>query len=99
MNLLQRHLRKMDACQDAIDWAEAYPGRDGAKRAWNECQNGEWMLWYASKVYKAYTNSMRLAACEIARTVLIYVPGGEERPLKAIETAERYARAILLSST
>ena len=96
MNLLQRHLRRLDACQDAIDWAEAYPGRDGAKRAWDECQNGEWMLWYAGSVYKTYTNSMRLAACDISETSFVNITDDKMRSVcqNTIDVSRRFVKGL-----
>ena len=86
---IRKHLDELGACQEAVDWAAKYRSR---QKAWDECENAEWMLWYCARVFKTFTPEMRLAACGCARTALKYVPEGEDRPLKAIETAERFAR-------
>ncbi|KKN72306.1 hypothetical protein LCGC14_0412570 [marine sediment metagenome] len=86
---IRKHLDELGACSEAVDWATKYRSR---QKAWDECENAEWMLWYCTRVFKTFTPEMRLAACGCARTALKYVPEGEDRPLRAIETAERFAR-------
>jgi hypothetical protein len=82
-------LRRLDACGAACEWARPY-GTD-YRRAWEECPNGEWMLW-ALAALNADPKLLRLCACDAARLALPHVPAGEERPLRAIETAERFTR-------
>ena len=59
-------------------------------------KGGDWMLWLVEKLSGKPESEKRkklvLAACECARLSLKYVPNGEERPLKAIETAEKWAK-------
>lgn len=54
------------------------------------------MLWLAGRVSgdreSAERKRLVLCACACARTVLRYVQDGELRPLRAIETTERWAR-------
>jgi hypothetical protein len=83
-----RRLESLNACTDAMTWARTQPD---AKTAWTTCQDGRWMLWISSRL------GLRLrlvasAACKCARLPLRYVPPGEDRPLKAIETTERWTR-------
>ena len=88
---LQKQLESMGACSDAREWVD---GRDLAT-AWAECERGDWMLWYAGRLTGEPGSDARkplvLAACECARLALKFVPAGEERPRKAIETAEAWA--------
>lgn len=86
-------LEKLDPCPEAIEWARTQPD---PQTLWNNCERGDWMLWLVGKLGGgARTKSRKtlvLAACECARLSLPYVKKGEERPLKAIETAEAWIR-------
>jgi hypothetical protein len=84
-------LHEMNACLEAVAWAKT---QSGPVSAWRSCQRGDWMLWLAGKLYRSTEDRKRLvlAACECARLSLPYVPQGEMRPLRAIETAEKWAR-------
>jgi len=85
-------LGKMDACKDAVEWASQY---STLQKAWDKCERGGWMLWLAGIMSgKPGSNKRKklvLCACECARLSLKYVKKGEGRPLKAIETAEKWA--------
>ena len=59
--------------------------------AWEPCEDARWMLHAAASV-GVDRCLVVLAACACARTSLRYVPEGEARPLRAIETAEAWAR-------
>ena len=86
-------LQKMNACSEAVEFAVAYPS---LQKAWNACDRGDWMLWYAGKKAGAPESEKRkklvLAACDCARLALKFVKKGEEGPRKAIETAEAWTR-------
>jgi hypothetical protein len=88
-------LVELNACEEAVEWARKY---DTPEKAWTVCKRGDWMLWIAGRLASKSTKNSRarhivvLAACACARLSLQYVPAGEERPLRAIETAERWAR-------
>jgi len=85
--LIQR-LESLGACQPAIDWLRT---QSTPRQAWESCERADWLLWIAER-HGAPESAVRLAACACARTALQYVPAGEDRPLRAIETAERFAR-------
>jgi hypothetical protein len=74
-------LEKLGTCKEALDWAKAGKFKT-LKQAWEKCGRGDWMLWLWSKhpnqVTPAIHRKMVLCACEIARTVLKYVPKGED---------------------
>ena len=80
-------------CAEALTWLKTQPD---AQTAWNESERGDWMLYHAGKLAGEPGSDARrplvLAACECARLVLPRVKAGENRPLLAIETAERWAR-------
>lgn len=82
----KQQLKKLAACNDAIEWA----GDRDARAAWNECERADWMLWLAQRVLDL--KLVMRAACACARTALQFVPAGEDRPRVAIETAEVWTR-------
>jgi hypothetical protein len=83
---LARYLKRVGACPEAVEWSK---GKTLAE-AWTQCERADWMLWLAAK--RMPRKRVVLAACACARTALKRIPVGEERPAKAIETAERWAR-------
>ena len=88
-----KELKKRRPCREALAWAKAY---DSLEEAWQSCERGDWMLWYAGMLSGEPKSDARrklvLVACQCARLMLKYVKAGENRPLKAIETAEAWAR-------
>jgi len=87
---IAERLRKMGACGEAVDWADTLKHRS-MQRAWDECPRADWLIWFAAKK-GVKREKLVLAACACARTALKFVPKGELRPLKAIETAEAWCR-------
>ncbi len=83
-------LLALDACGDARQWADDLRGIP-ARKAWEACKRGDWLLWLAAKL-NVDRKLVVLAACDCARTALQFVPAGEERPRIAIETAEAWTR-------
>jgi hypothetical protein len=67
----------------AIEHADAFPA------AWAHSHDPQMMLKIAA--YVVPREDLVLAACAVARTVLQFVPLGEDRPRLAIETAEEWA--------
>ena len=86
-------LKRMSACEGALEWCESY---NSLPDAWTACERGDWMLWLLGKLAGEANSDSRkklvLTACQCARLALLYVKRGEKRPLKAIETAEKWAR-------
>ena len=78
-------LGEQNACIAAMEWL----GERDERQAWEECERGDWLLWWAGK-RKVDRRLLVLAACRCARLALPYVSSGELRPLKAIETAEAW---------
>ena len=83
----------MEACDEAVDWCEQF---DSLDEAWQACERGDWMLWLLGMLSGPPGSGSRkklvLVVCQCARLALPYVKKGEMRPLKAIETAEAWAR-------
>ncbi len=82
-------LCRIHACTEAVRWV----GDKTLREAWEQCERADWMLWYCAKVLPL--QRAMLAGCACARTALKCVPAGEERPLRAIEAAERWASGDL----
>jgi len=86
-------LKKLNVCEKAVEWLENQPDW---QIAWNNCERGDWMLWLLAKLSGSPETKNRmkltLVACECARFALPFVEKGEKRPLKAIETAEKWTR-------
>ena len=78
-------LDSMNACSEAVKWV----GKRGIKTAWRDCPRGGWMLWLAGKL-DIDRKLLVLAACDCAETALKYVPEGEDRPAKAIQTSRNW---------
>jgi len=92
MNHWTDKLRKLNACQEAVEWSQQF---ETFEEAWAQCERGDRMLWLMGRLSSDPGSDRRqlvLAACQCARLALPYVQKGEERPLKAIETAEKWAR-------
>jgi hypothetical protein len=86
-------LEELGACQEAREDALKY---ESSQKLWDACERGDWMLWLAGKLAGKPESEKRkklvLTCCQCARLSLKYVKKGETRPLKAIETAEAWAR-------
>ena len=84
---LKTWLKSKTACSESLTWL----GDRDLETAWAECLRGDWLLWLAAK---AGIDRKRLVmtACATAREALQFVPAGEDRPRKAIETAEAWCR-------
>jgi len=80
-----KHLEEMGACREALGWC----GKRGLKRAWHDAARGDWMLWLAGRLH-VDRKLLVLAACDCAETVLQYVPEGEGRPTRAIQTSRNW---------
>jgi len=87
------YLKKLNACYDAVEWADGFKTM---QEVWDNCERGDWMLWLLGRQSgKPGTKSRKklvLAACKCARLSLKYIPKNEKRPLKAIQTAEKWAK-------
>ena len=82
---LSEKLDQMNACQEAVDWI----GRRGLMTSWRDCKRADWMLWAAVKL-NIDKKLIVLAACDCAETALQYVPDGEDRPARAVQTSRNW---------
>lgn len=93
MSALVATLRSLGACAESLRYVAAHG--DDAVSALVECPDRRWLTWLAGALMACGHLDRRvivLCACASARTALRYVPAGEERPLRAIETAEAWCR-------
>jgi hypothetical protein len=85
-------IKNLNACSEAVENALKYKT---SQELWDNCERGDWMLWLigglSGKPESEKRKQLVLTACKCARLALKYVPEGETRPLKAIETAEKWA--------
>jgi hypothetical protein len=90
-------LRRLNACHDAVEYAEKFP--DFAA-AWQACERGDWMLWLAGRVLGGAPESPErkrivAAAVACARLVLpIYEARypTDKRVRECLDTTERWTR-------
>ena len=101
MTNLRKRIEHLNPCSGALKWLDTHTT---TKTAWAACERGDWMLWLLGRLSgKPGSNARRklvLCVCECARLAMKHVKKGEKRPLKAIETAEAWARregGVLLS--
>lgn len=78
-------LREMNACPDAVAWAERIADK---KTAWETCTRGDWMLWYVAKK-GVKREDLILALCACSRLVLPFAD--EDKAAVAIALAEQWA--------
>jgi len=86
-------LRSLGACPESIAWADCYGSAYTTALA--ACPDRSWLTWlYGRLLTRGHVRRepLVIAACLCAREVLHLVPAGEERPLRAIETAEAWCR-------
>lgn len=83
-------LVRIGACNEAVEWAKAYPS---LKAAWKACERADWMLWLLAKSgnpkwgTKEHRRTVRVA-CACARTVAHLWT--DPRSEAAVALAERY---------
>jgi hypothetical protein len=77
-----------DVCDPAQEWV-AENGYSEVE-AWQHFHRADWMLWLAAR--RPWGDHVKIVrcACACARTALMYVPNGEDRPRLAIEAAEKW---------
>ena len=66
------------------------------QQMWMTSDRGDWLLWFCTHMINhpgwPTHQEVVLASCQCARLALRHIKPGEKRPLRAIETAEAWAR-------
>ena len=83
--------KRLASCPKALVWARTQESYD---TAWQSCERGDWMLRLLSRLSNSEDSRKKLvmAACECARSALVYIPELETRPRRCIETTESWTR-------
>lgn len=85
-----KELNNLNACEGALEFADKY---GSLQEAWDNCEHGDWMLWYLGKKSGPPESNSRkklvLCVCKCARLAWEQMP---EEGRKAIEIAEKYAK-------
>ena len=76
-------LEYLTACDEAIEWAK----NKTAKEAWDQCERGDWLLWWAKKE-NTDLRKLTLAKARCAKTVIHLMK--DQRSIDAVEAAEKY---------
>ena len=77
-------LERIEACQEAIDWVE----NKTFKEAWQTCERGDWMLWFAQANKLCGIRILTLAKARCAKLVIHLMK--DERSKNAVYVAEQY---------
>ena len=85
------YLKKNGACVEGFRWV----GNKTLAQAWKTFDRSDWMFWLIRKSGKVSQSKLVLVACACAYSLLpdyerLYP--GDDRPRKAIEAAERWAK-------
>ena len=90
-------VKQLGACKEGLDWL----GDKTEKEFWDTCQKGKWLLWYLKSTIKKPTlathRKLVHITCDIAESVLKYVPADEKRPAEAIRLARAWANGEKIS--
>lgn len=78
-------LNKLNACQEAVEWAENKP----IEEIINTCHRGDWLLWLARKLDVDF-QKLTLARGLCANTVRHLMK--DERSIKAVDTAIAFGK-------
>jgi hypothetical protein len=90
------HLKRLDACQDAVDWVEEHGGT--AAECWHDCARGDWMNWllvYDQKKFHITKRQLVGALAECARLSLKYYEAeypDDKRVRECLDTCKRYSQ-------
>ena len=79
----KEELQRLHACSEAVEWV----GDRTLEQAWNECERGDWMLWFA-QMKRVDMRKMTLAKARCVRLVMHLMK--DERSRNAVEVAERF---------
>jgi len=77
-------------CDDGEKWLTEHADWT-AHQLWTRCPHGDWLIWVAHEAGVDIRDLVWCAA-QCARSVLHYVPAGEDRPMLAVGAAEAWCR-------
>jgi hypothetical protein len=83
INEFKNRLIELRACEDAIKWAEGKTAKD----AWEQCERGDWLLWWAQKEGTPL-QELTLAKARCAKTVIHLMK--DQGSINAVNIAEKY---------
>lgn len=76
----QKRLKQLGSCSESRIWAKELT----AKEAWEQCERGDWLLWWATKE-NVSLNLIMIAKGKVAETVMHLM--NDERSKKAVQCA------------
>ncbi|MDE1971446.1 MAG: hypothetical protein KGI50_07775 [Patescibacteria group bacterium] len=79
------HLRSLGACRSAKDWSKGMT----AQEAWEKCERGDWLLWWAQKE-NIDLRMLTLAKGECAKTVYHLLK--DDRSRRAVDAAIAFGK-------
>ena len=82
-------LKKLNACTEAIEWVEDRT----VEQAWQDCERGDWMLWFYAKQYPEKIIELTLAKGHCANTVRHLMK--DQRSIKAVDAAIAYGYGLI----
>ena len=87
-------LKRLDTCNDAIEWAEEYPT---FQVAWDSCQRGDWMAWllgkFAGKPESRKRKKLVLTLCDCDAMIIKYSASKNRNVLRRyLRLARAWAR-------
>ena len=84
----KQHLINLGACEGARIWAEGKT----AKEAWEQCERGDWLLWWAQKE-NCDLRMLTLAKARCAKLVIHLMK--DKRSIDAVNAAENFGLGII----
>ncbi len=84
----KQRLINLVACTDARNWADGKT----ASEAWEQCERGDWLLWWSQKE-NTDLRQLTLAKAMCAKLVIHLMK--DERSIKAVEAAENYGLGLI----
>ncbi len=82
-------LKKLNSCNEAIEWV----GDRTIEQAWEDCERGDWMLWFYAKQYPKNIRELTLAKSHCANTVRHLMK--DDRSIAAVDAAIAYGNGLI----
>jgi hypothetical protein len=79
----------MNACYESIEWV----GDRTIQEAWQECERGDWMLWFYAKQHPEKIRELTLAKGHCANTVRHLMK--DKRSINAVDAAIKYGNGLI----